>query len=85
MGVSTSLRLGKPLHFGKNITGSHGGNGNPSEDIPRYMKLSDLGILELSGLITEMCSIEEINQAIERMRNGKLSGRCLIEFDSEHC
>jgi S-(hydroxymethyl)glutathione dehydrogenase / alcohol dehydrogenase len=74
-----------PLHFGKNITGSHGGNGNPSEDIPRYMKLSDLGILELSGLITEMCSIEEINQAIERMRNGKLSGRCLIEFDSEHC
>jgi len=71
-----------PLHFGKNITGSHGGNGNPSEDIPRYMKLSDLGILELSSLITEIYSIEEINQAIERIRNGKLSGRCLIEFDS---
>ena len=72
-----------PLHFGKRITGSHGGNGNPSEDIPRYMKLSDLGILELSSLITEIYSIEEINQAIERIRNGKLSGRCLIEFESE--
>jgi S-(hydroxymethyl)glutathione dehydrogenase / alcohol dehydrogenase len=72
-----------PLHFGKTITGSHGGNGYPSDDIPRYMLLSELGKLNLSDLITETHSLEEINQAIERMRNGKLSGRCLIKFVSE--
>ena len=72
-----------PLHFGKQITGSHGGNGYPTDDIPRYMLLSKLGKLNLSNLITETHSLMEINQAIERMKNGKLSGRCLIEFVSE--
>ena len=72
-----------PLHFGKKITGSHGGNGYPTDDIPRYMLLSKLGKLNLSNLITETHSLMEINQAIERMKNGKLSGRCLIEFISE--
>ncbi len=72
-----------PLHFGKKITGSHGGNGYPTDDIPRYMLLSKLGKLNLSNLITETHSLMEINQAIERMKNGKLSGRCLIEFVSE--
>ena len=28
-----------PLHFGKTISGSHGGETNPASDIPRYMKL----------------------------------------------
>jgi S-(hydroxymethyl)glutathione dehydrogenase / alcohol dehydrogenase len=72
-----------PLHFGKIITGSHGGNGYPSEDIPRYMLLSKLGKLNLSDLITETYSLVEINQAIDRMRNGELSGRCLIKFVAE--
>ena len=71
-----------PLHFGKSIRGSHGGDGNPSEDIPRYMALSNLEILKLSDLITETYSLGEINKAIERMKNGKLSGRCVIEFES---
>ena len=72
-----------PLHFGKTITGSHGGNGYPSDDIPRYMLLSELGKLNLSDLITETYSLVEINQAIDRMRNGELSGRCLIKFVAE--
>ena len=69
-----------PLHFGKLLSGSHGGNGNPSDDIPRYMQLTQMGKLKLSDLITETYSLMEINKAIENMRNGSLSGRCLIEF-----
>lgn len=72
-----------PLHFGKIITGSHGGNGDPSEDIPRYMLLSKLGKLNLSNLITETYNLSEINQAIEQIKNGSLSGRCVIEFVPE--
>ena len=72
-----------PLHFGKIITGSHGGNGDPSEDIPRYMLLCKLGKLNLSNLITETYNLSEINQAIEQIKNGSLSGRCVIEFVPE--
>ena len=72
-----------PLHFGKIITGSHGGNGDPSEDIPRYMLLCKLGKLNLSNLITETYKLSEINQAIEQIKNGSLSGRCVIEFVPE--
>ena len=28
-----------PLHFGKSITGSHGGDCSPENDIPRYLNL----------------------------------------------
>ena len=72
-----------PLHFGKQITGSHGGNGYPTDDIPRYMLLSKLGKLNLSNLITETYNLSEINQAIEQIKNGSLSGRCVIEFVPE--
>ncbi len=68
-----------PLHFGKSITGSHGGETVPHEDIPRYLRLVENGKLELGKLITEEYNLEDINVAIERMRNGGLAGRCLIK------
>ena len=69
-----------PLHFGKVLTGSHGGNGNPSEDIPRYLQLEKLGKLKLKPLFTERFTLYQINEAIERMRSGELSGRALLEI-----
>ena len=70
-----------PLHFGKVLTGSHGGNGNPSEDIPRYMQLEKRGRLQLKPLFTERFTLYQINEAIERMRSGDLVGRALIEMN----
>jgi S-(hydroxymethyl)glutathione dehydrogenase / alcohol dehydrogenase len=67
-----------PLHFGKVFTGTHGGNGNPSDDIPRYMQLEELGRLKLKKLFTERFTLEKINHAIERMRSGNLAGRGLV-------
>lgn len=69
-----------PLHFGKKLSGSHGGDGNPSEDIPRYLKLEELGLLKLNQIFTERFNLNDINSAIERMRDGSLVGRALIEF-----
>ena len=74
-----------PLHFGKILTGSHGGNGNPSEDIPRYLQLEKLGKLQLKPLFTERFTLEQINEAIERMRSGDLVGRALVEINSSAC
>jgi Zn-dependent alcohol dehydrogenase len=69
-----------PLHFGKTISGSHGGETIPHEDIPRYKKLLDAGRIELRTLITDRFSLDEINTAIQKMRVGEITGRCLIEM-----
>lgn len=69
-----------PLHFGKRITGSHGGEAIPQVDIPRYYQLFNSGRIKLKELITETYSLDEINTAIARMRSGQTSGRCLIKM-----
>ncbi len=70
-----------PLHFGKKITGSHGGNSRPAVDIPRYIRLYESGELLLDEMITEVFKLSEINIAIEKMRNGKIIGRTLIDMN----
>ena len=69
-----------PLHFGLSLTGSYGGDGNPSEDIPRYLKLLDNGIWNIKDLITERYELNNINDAIKSMRQGKTAGRVLIQL-----
>lgn len=69
-----------PLHFEKTITGSHGGETNPSIDIPKYIRLYQNGQLNLDDLVTDRFSLDEINTAINGMRTGKIAGRCLIEM-----
>ena len=69
-----------PLHFGKVLTGSHGGNTNPTKDIPRYSDLLLKGKFNLKELITNTFKLEDINQAIENMKHGKSSGRIIINL-----
>lgn len=69
-----------PLHFGKSISGSHGGDTIPHKDIPRYQKLLNAGYIELKSLITDHFQLSEINSAIEKMRSGEIAGRCLIKM-----
>ncbi|OSQ50080.1 zinc-binding dehydrogenase [Thalassospira alkalitolerans] len=69
-----------PMHFGKLITGSHGGETIPDQDIPKYMRLFSEGKLHLSELLTETFSLDHINEAILGMRDGSISGRCLIKM-----
>lgn len=69
-----------PLHFGKVMSGSHGGETVPEQDIPRYHSLFKAGRIKLRELITERRRLDEINTAIQHMRDGTLSGRCLIRI-----
>ena len=69
-----------PLHFGKGLSGSHGGEAVPNEDIPRYHNLFTSGRIKLAELLTEKLPLDQINDAIANMRSGKTSGRCLIEM-----
>lgn len=69
-----------PLHFGKRISGSHGGEAIPQNDIPRYHQLFSNGRIKLRELITERYKLDEVNTAIARMRSGETNGRCLIRM-----
>ena len=69
-----------PLHFGKVLTGSHGGDTEPSTDIPRYLRLFQAGKLDLRRIITDRFRFEEINSALDKMRAGEIAGRCILSF-----
>lgn len=70
-----------PLHFGKRISGSHGGEAVPNTDIPRYMNLYRSGGMRLKEIISHIYSLDEINHAIEDMKSGELSGRALVRLN----
>ena len=69
-----------PLHFGKIILGSHGGECVPEVDIPRYLKLLTNKKINFDGLITSRFSLKDINIAINTMRSGSSSGRIVIDL-----
>lgn len=70
-----------PLHFGKGLSGSHGGEAIPQIDIPRYQNLYQAGRIKLRELITDNYSLDQVNEAIAGMCNGRTQGRCLIKLD----
>ena len=67
-----------PLHFGKLLTGSHGGESQPDRDIPRYLRLLERGRLQLDRFVSARFALEEINAAIAAMRNGATAGRVMV-------
>ncbi len=69
-----------PFHFGKTLTGSHGGETDPTENIPRYLKMVEAGLLNLAQLVTDEFPLEKINGALAGMRRGTVTGRCMISF-----
>jgi S-(hydroxymethyl)glutathione dehydrogenase / alcohol dehydrogenase len=68
-----------PLHFGKRLVGSHGGDTHPSRDIPRYLRLYQAGKLRLRDMIGCCAPLEAINSVIDGMRGGMV-GRPLIDM-----
>ncbi len=69
-----------PLHFGKEISGSEGGNCFPTVDIPRYRRLLNQSKYNLNLLISKIYTLENINTAIKDMRIGKVPGRVVIKL-----
>ncbi len=69
-----------PLHFGKTILGSHGGDSNPEKDISRYLNLFNEGHLNYKDLISKKFKLDDINEAIKSFKDGSTAGRILIEL-----
>ena len=68
-----------PLHFKKILKGSHGGDAKPDLDIPRYLKLLKANKMNLNLLITHEFSLDNINEAVNALREGK-TGRIIIKM-----
>ena len=67
-----------PLHFGKVLSGSQGGECQPDRDIPRYLRLLERGNLKLDRFVSARFPLEEINTAISTMRDGATAGRVML-------
>ena len=70
-----------PLHFGKILKGCEGGRTNPTTDIPRYLSLYRSGKLKFDGLVTHRFAFDQINEALDAVRNGE-AGRCVLHMRS---
>jgi S-(hydroxymethyl)glutathione dehydrogenase/alcohol dehydrogenase len=68
-----------PLHFKKILSGSEGGDAEPHNDIPRYLRLVQAGKFKLDGLVTHEFPLEKINEAIALVRAGE-AGRVVVKM-----
>jgi S-(hydroxymethyl)glutathione dehydrogenase/alcohol dehydrogenase len=68
-----------PLHFGRLLTGSEGGQSRPDLDIPRFLRMVSDGRFHVNDFVTHRCSLENVNEAIAVMRSGE-SLHTMIQF-----
>lgn len=68
-----------PLHFGKVLTGSQGGDCQPHTDIPRLAAMMRDGHLNFDGLVTHEVTLEQINDGLDLVRSGQ-AGRVLVRM-----
>ena len=59
-----------PLHFGRVLTGSEGGQSQPDKDIPEILRVLAEEKIHWRGFVTNSCSLEDLNSGISDMRTG---------------
>lgn len=71
-----------PLHFGRVLTGSEGGQSRPHIEIPRYLELLNDRNIDLSGLVTHRGTLSEVNSMIDKMRQGEVQ-HAMLHYNSK--
>jgi len=66
-----------PLHLGKSLRGSHGGDSRPAEDIPRYLRMIRDGRFDPKGFVSHRVPLAAINDGIAQMRAGEVI-HCIV-------
>ncbi len=64
----------------KTYQGSWGGVTRPEKDFPMYIEWFQQGKLNLHALITRRYKLEQINDAVHDLEQGKILGRSIIEL-----
>jgi len=68
-----------PLHFGKLLKGSEGGQSIPEKDIILLLDLVSTGKLNFDDYPTNIFSLSKVNEAVSQLRKGTI-GRMIIDF-----
>ena len=64
---------------GQSIKATQGGRTNPSEDIPRYVRMYEQGLLDVNQFVTHRFSLNQVNEAFDILKSG-IAGRIIIEI-----
>ena len=65
--------------MGQTIKATQGGKTNPTEDIPRYVRMHKEGILDIESFVTHRFKLDQVNEAFDVLRSGN-AGRIIIEI-----
>lgn len=68
-----------PIHMGRQVIGSSGGDTDPQVDIPRYVDLYARNKLNLDDQVTHHFELEKINEAISIVQSGH-GGRVVLDL-----
>lgn len=61
----------KQLNLGKQLRGTWGGDTDPDRDMPRYCRLLMEHHCDLSPMLTQGYSLEQVNDALDDLESGK--------------
>ena len=67
------------VYHQRQYRGSHGSS-IPEKDFPMYLRLAREGKFPLKELVTRSYSINQAQQSIDDLKNGKITGRAIIKF-----
>ena len=59
-----------PLHFGRLLTGSEGGQSRPDKDIPEILRILAKKKIDWRGFLTHRGSLQDCNHLVETLRRG---------------
>lgn len=65
--------------MGQSIKATQGGKTNPSEDIPRYVRMHQEGLLDIKQFVTHRFKLDQVNDAFDLLKSGN-AGRIIIEI-----
>lgn len=69
-----------PLHFGRALTGSEGGQSRPHTDIPKILEALAVEKIDWRGFITHRGALDDANSLIGMMRSGEVVHALMTRF-----
>ncbi|HLG12707.1 MAG TPA: zinc-binding dehydrogenase [Dehalococcoidia bacterium] len=78
--TTAELQMGQIFRGAKIYRGTVGGTGRPDRDFPLYVRWYKEGKLPLDKLVSRRYKLEEINQAVADLEQGKIAGRAILTF-----
>jgi Zn-dependent alcohol dehydrogenase len=74
------LNAGDLLINEKKYIGSFGGSCIPDRDFPVFLDWFKKGRLDLQALVSERFTLDQVNEAVAALEQGKIKGRAIFEF-----